>query len=122
VASDVPGLAGYLEPGRTALVYRPGPALARRQRSPGSTRSPSCTARSRSPHGSDPRRGRDRYLEAVGELVDGAFGSLADSCATTAVLTAARISLVATFSDLFARLDPDPRVGRKQFERVCNWF
>jgi superfamily II DNA or RNA helicase len=29
---------------------------------------------------------------------------------------------VATFSDLFARLDPDPRVRGKQFERVCQWF
>ena len=29
---------------------------------------------------------------------------------------------MATFSDLFARLDPDPRVRGKQFERVCKWF
>jgi hypothetical protein len=29
---------------------------------------------------------------------------------------------VATFSDLFARLDPDPRVRGKQFELVCKWF
>jgi hypothetical protein len=29
---------------------------------------------------------------------------------------------VATFSDLFARLDPDPRVRGKQFEHVCKWF
>lgn len=27
-----------------------------------------------------------------------------------------------TFSDLFARLDPDPRVRGKQFEHVCKWF
>ena len=26
------------------------------------------------------------------------------------------------FSDLFARLDPDPRVRGKQFEHVCKWF
>jgi len=29
---------------------------------------------------------------------------------------------VATFSDLFDRLDPDPRVRGKQFEHVCKWF
>jgi superfamily II DNA or RNA helicase len=29
---------------------------------------------------------------------------------------------VATFSDLFARLDPDPRVRGEQFEHVCKWF
>jgi superfamily II DNA or RNA helicase len=29
---------------------------------------------------------------------------------------------VATFSDLLARLDPDPRVRGKQFEDVCKWF
>jgi predicted helicase len=29
---------------------------------------------------------------------------------------------VATFSDLFARLDPDPRIRGKQFERICQWF
>jgi superfamily II DNA or RNA helicase len=29
---------------------------------------------------------------------------------------------VATFSDLFARLDPDPRVRGKQFEHLCKWF
>ncbi|WP_201408832.1 DEAD/DEAH box helicase [Mycobacterium paraintracellulare] len=29
---------------------------------------------------------------------------------------------MATFSDLFARLDPDPRVRGKQFEHVCKWF
>jgi superfamily II DNA or RNA helicase len=29
---------------------------------------------------------------------------------------------VATFSDLFARLDPDPRLRGKQFEHVCQWF
>jgi superfamily II DNA or RNA helicase len=29
---------------------------------------------------------------------------------------------VATFSDLFSRLDPDPRVRGKQFEHVCKWF
>jgi predicted helicase len=29
---------------------------------------------------------------------------------------------VATFSDLFARLDPDPRVRGKQFELVSKWF
>jgi superfamily II DNA or RNA helicase len=29
---------------------------------------------------------------------------------------------VATFSELFARLDPDPRVRGKQFEHVCKWF
>lgn len=32
------------------------------------------------------------------------------------------LSVVATFSDLFARLDPDPRVRGKQFEHVCKWF
>ena len=32
------------------------------------------------------------------------------------------IPAVATFSDLFARLDPDPRVRGKQFEHVCKWF
>jgi superfamily II DNA or RNA helicase len=26
------------------------------------------------------------------------------------------------FSDLFARLDPDPRGRGKQFERICQWF
>ncbi len=26
------------------------------------------------------------------------------------------------FSDLLARLDPDPRVRGKQFERICKWF
>ena len=26
------------------------------------------------------------------------------------------------FSDLFARLDPDPRVRGKQFERICKWY
>ena len=26
------------------------------------------------------------------------------------------------FSDLFARLDPDPRVRGKQFEHICKWF
>jgi predicted helicase len=29
---------------------------------------------------------------------------------------------VGTFNDLFARLDPDPRVRGKQFEHVCKWF
>ena len=29
---------------------------------------------------------------------------------------------MATFTDLFARLDPDPRVRGKQFEHVCKWF
>jgi predicted helicase len=29
---------------------------------------------------------------------------------------------VATFSDLFAQLDADPRVRGKQFEHVCKWF
>jgi predicted helicase len=29
---------------------------------------------------------------------------------------------MATFSDLFARLDPDPRVRGKQFEHVCQWW
>jgi superfamily II DNA or RNA helicase len=29
---------------------------------------------------------------------------------------------VTTFSDLFTRLDPDPRVRGKQFEHVCKWF
>ncbi len=29
---------------------------------------------------------------------------------------------MATFNDLFARLDPDPRVRGKQFEHVCKWF
>ena len=29
---------------------------------------------------------------------------------------------MATFSDLFASLDPDPRVRGKQFEHVCQWF
>jgi len=29
---------------------------------------------------------------------------------------------VGSFSDLFARLDPDPRVRGKQFEHVCKWF
>ena len=29
---------------------------------------------------------------------------------------------VATFSDLFARLDADPRVRGKQFEHICKWF
>ena len=29
---------------------------------------------------------------------------------------------MATFSDLFARLDADPRVRGKQFEHVCKWF
>ncbi|WP_225332005.1 restriction endonuclease [Mycobacterium intracellulare] len=29
---------------------------------------------------------------------------------------------MATFSDLFTRLDPDPRVRGKQFEQVCKWF
>lgn len=29
---------------------------------------------------------------------------------------------VATFSDLFDRLHPDPRVRGKQFEHVCKWF
>jgi predicted helicase len=29
---------------------------------------------------------------------------------------------MATFSDLFARLDPDPRVRGRQFEHVCKWF
>jgi hypothetical protein len=32
------------------------------------------------------------------------------------------IPAVATFSDLFARLDPDRRVRGKQFEHVCKWF
>ncbi len=32
------------------------------------------------------------------------------------------IPAVATFSDLFARLDSDPRVRGKQFERICQWF
>jgi hypothetical protein len=32
------------------------------------------------------------------------------------------IPAVATFSDLFARLDPDARVRGKQFEHVCKWF
>jgi predicted helicase len=29
---------------------------------------------------------------------------------------------VATFSDLFGRLDPDPKIRGKQFEHVCKWF
>ena len=29
---------------------------------------------------------------------------------------------MAAFSDLFARLDPDPRVRGRQFEHVCKWF
>ena len=29
---------------------------------------------------------------------------------------------MATFSDLFSRLDPDPRLRGKQFEHVCKWF
>jgi superfamily II DNA or RNA helicase len=29
---------------------------------------------------------------------------------------------MATFSELFARLDPEPRVRGKQFEHVCKWF
>jgi hypothetical protein len=29
---------------------------------------------------------------------------------------------VGAFNDLFARLDPDPRVRGKQFEHVCKWF
>jgi hypothetical protein len=29
---------------------------------------------------------------------------------------------VGAFSDLFARLDPDPRVRGTQFEHVCKWF
>ncbi|MGO9747678.1 MAG: Helicase associated domain protein [Mycobacterium sp.] len=29
---------------------------------------------------------------------------------------------MASFNDLFARLDPDPRVRGKQFEHVCKWF
>jgi predicted helicase len=29
---------------------------------------------------------------------------------------------VAAFSDLFARLDRDPRVRGRQFEHVCKWF
>jgi predicted helicase len=29
---------------------------------------------------------------------------------------------VATFSELFTRLDPDPRVRGKQFEHICQWF
>lgn len=29
---------------------------------------------------------------------------------------------VGAFNDLVARLDPDPRVRGKQFERVCKWF
>jgi superfamily II DNA or RNA helicase len=29
---------------------------------------------------------------------------------------------VGAFSDLFARLDPDPRVRGRQFEHVCKWF
>jgi superfamily II DNA or RNA helicase len=29
---------------------------------------------------------------------------------------------VGSFSDLFARLDPDPRLRGKQFEHVCKWF
>ena len=29
---------------------------------------------------------------------------------------------MATFSDLFARLDLDPRVRGRQFEHVCKWF
>jgi predicted helicase len=29
---------------------------------------------------------------------------------------------VSTFSELFARLDPDPKVRGKQFEHVCKWF
>jgi hypothetical protein len=32
------------------------------------------------------------------------------------------IPAVATFSALFARLDPDPRVRGKQFEHFCKWF
>ncbi|WP_349269278.1 hypothetical protein MPNTM1_04899 [Mycolicibacterium parafortuitum] len=27
-----------------------------------------------------------------------------------------------TFADLFGRLDPDPRIRGKQFERICQWF
>ncbi len=27
-----------------------------------------------------------------------------------------------TFADLFARLDSDPRVRGKQFERICKWL
>jgi predicted helicase len=29
---------------------------------------------------------------------------------------------VGAFNDLFARLDPDPRVRGEQFEHVCKWF
>lgn len=29
---------------------------------------------------------------------------------------------MATFIDLFARLDPNPRVRGKQFEHICKWF
>jgi hypothetical protein len=29
---------------------------------------------------------------------------------------------VGAFSELFARLDPDPRLRGKQFEHVCKWF
>ena len=29
---------------------------------------------------------------------------------------------MATFSDLFARFDPHPRVRGKQFEHICKWF
>lgn len=29
---------------------------------------------------------------------------------------------MATFSDLFTRLDPDRRVRGKQFERICRWL
>jgi hypothetical protein len=32
------------------------------------------------------------------------------------------IPAVAIFSDLLARLDPDPRVRGAQFERICQWF
>jgi predicted helicase len=29
---------------------------------------------------------------------------------------------VATFDDLFARFDSDPRIRGRQFEYVCKWF
>lgn len=32
------------------------------------------------------------------------------------------IPAVGAFNDLFARLDPDPSVRGKQFERICQWF
>ncbi|WP_374024725.1 glycosyltransferase [Mycobacterium sp. HNNTM2301] len=79
VASDVPGLAGYLEDGRTALVYRPGDgsgareAIARLYADPELRASIALAAWERSQTWT-----RDRYLEAIGEFVDSAIGALSD--------------------------------------------